>query len=169
MIDNNMQNLVHFNGHILRELSGARCNGKRIVGVEIACAIKSIGVYCIEKRRVTDISNFIANAVYCIDKDNSASTMLWGCELLIKACQNYIADYPRETLAVIEEILTCIDYAIKNNEVRPKNCVLIIDFLLKQRWITPYCKEYDSIRIPKIIENFSCIRDDMYTLSQNSV
>lgn len=165
MIDNNMQNLLHFNGHILRELSGARYDGKRIVGVEIATAIEHIGIYCIEKRKITDIKNFIANAIFCLDKNNSADTMFWGCKLLMNSCQNYIELYTRETLEVIEEIYKCVDYSIENENVRPKDGVLIIDFLCNQTWLKPYC-ENNSKKIPTIIEKLSNVRTDLDELSK---
>lgn len=166
MVDNNMQNLVHFNGHILRNLSGVRYDGRRIVGVEIACSIEHIGVYCIEKRKITDIKNFIANAIFCIDDKNSASTMFWGCKLLVEECQRLIESYDRETLDVIEEIFTCIDYVIENKEANAKDCLSIIDFLCSQEWLTPYYKKLDSKIISEKIEKFHILRDDLYNLSK---
>ncbi|MBQ7406612.1 MAG: hypothetical protein IJW11_02480 [Clostridia bacterium] len=166
MIDNNMQNLLHFNGHILRELSSARYDGKRIVGVEIAIAIKNIGVYCIEKRKITDIKNFIANAIFCLDKNNSADTMFWGCKLLMNSCQNYIEFYTHETLEVIEEIYTCVDYSIENKNVRAKDGILIIDFLCNQEWLKPYFEKNSSTKIPTLIEKFINIRVDLDKLSK---
>ncbi len=164
MIDNNMQNLLHFNGHVLRELSSARYDGKRIVGVEIASAIEHIGIYCIEKRKITDINNFIANAIFCLDKNNSANTMFWGCKLLINSCQNYIELYTRETLEVLEEIYTCVDYSIENENVRPKDGVFIIDFLCAQTWLNPYCHKNNSKKIPTIIEKLSNVRTKLAEL-----
>ena len=56
LVDNSMGNLMHFNGHILRELSGSRYDGESIVGVEIACVIEQIVLFCLEKHRIIENS-----------------------------------------------------------------------------------------------------------------
>ncbi len=168
MFDHNMQNLVHYNGHILRELSGAKYDDRRIVNVEIASAIKNISIYGIEQRKTTDVYNFVANAIYCIDESNSASTLFWGCKLLIIACEDCIDINPRDTLRIIEEIFECVDFAIKNKTLRPKNGVLMIDFLLTQSWLKPYYEKYDSKKIISVIDKLRDVRDDLYELSKNN-
>ena len=160
MIDNNMQNLVHFNGHILRELSVAKYNKSKIVDVEIAVAIEHIGTYCIEKRKITDIKNFIANSIYFIDETNSASTMLWGCKLLIKKCQHLVESYTQETLEVIEEIFTCVEYIVKNEDIPSEDSILIINFLCNQSWITEYFQKHNSKEMLTIIDSFKNISNN---------
>ncbi len=168
LVDNNMQNLLHFNGHILRELSGARYYDIKIVDVEIASAIEHIGLYCIERRKITDIKNFIANAVFCLDKTNSADTMFWGCRMLINSCTELVKLFPYETLEIIEEIFTCVDYSIENEGVYPKDGVSMIDFLCSQEWLNTYYEKNGSKTVPTIIDKLSKIRNDLYELSKNS-
>lgn len=84
LLDHDMQNLLHFNGHILRELTGARYQEERIVGVEIATAVENIGSACLERSRVTDLTNFCANFIWCAGEGDNLDTILWGTRLLLE-------------------------------------------------------------------------------------
>ena len=92
--------------------------------------------------------------------------MFWGCKLLMNSCQNYIEFYTHETLEVIEEIYTCVDYSIENKNVRAKDGILIIDFLCNQEWLKPYFEKNSSTKIPTLIEKFINIRVDLDKLSK---
>lgn len=151
LVDNSMGNLLHFNGHILRELSGSRYDGKRIVGVEIASAIEHIVLFCLEKHRITDAKNFIANAVFCIDEENCASTMFWGCELLIDRLRARLSDNPLETLSLIEEIFVSIHYVLEHESIDTKTCKRIISYIEKQAWVVEHCKAYGFNKIPELL------------------
>lgn len=108
LLDNDMNNLLHFHGHILRELSGTKYGNQQIVDVEIASAIESIGEICVEKNKIIDCKNFIANLVFCIDKTDSAGTILWGISMLIETLKNYLNLYPIQVLEILQEITDCI-------------------------------------------------------------
>lgn len=108
LLDNDMNNLLHFHGHILRELSSTKYGNQQIVDVEIASAIESIGEICVEKNKIIDCKNFIANLVFCIDKTDSTGTILWGISMLIETLKNYLNLYPIQVLEILQEITDCI-------------------------------------------------------------
>ncbi len=84
LIDHGMRNLLHFNGHILRELSGASYQGNAVVGVEIAVAVEHIATSCLERSCVIDLTNFCANFIWCADEEDNIDTILWGTRLLLE-------------------------------------------------------------------------------------
>ncbi len=84
LIDHGMRNLLHFNGHILRELSGASYQGNTVVGVEIAVAVEHIATSCLERSCVIDLTNFCANFIWCADEEDNIDTILWGTRLLLE-------------------------------------------------------------------------------------
>lgn len=152
LIDNNMNNLLHYNGHLLRELSGKRYNDTAIVGVETARAINNIGVYCLEKGKMSDLHNFLANAVLCLDNNNSYSTVFWGCKMLIESAKAYLEKNPHNTLTLIENILEEIDCALGHDDIpsRPKSDM--IGYLQKQSWLGLCSTQYNNSKIPKLLE-----------------
>lgn len=159
LIDNGMSNLLHFNGHVLRELSGKRYDGKRIVGVEIASAIEHIGLYCLEKQRITDAKNFIADAIYCIDEKNSADTMFWGCKLLINELKFRMFDNPFGVLSLVEEVFVGIKYVLENENIASQTSKAIVSYIEKQTWVVEHCEEYGFNNIPKLLDSIIQIKE----------
>jgi len=160
LVDNGMGNLLHFNGHTLRELSGKCYDGKRIVGVEIASAFENICLYCLEKHRITDAKNFIANAIFCIDEEDSASTMFWGCEMLMKSLRVQLEDNPKGVLSLIKEMLVSIKYALKNESIPSRARREIIDYVAKQSWTIESCKEHSFQDISELLSEITQMQDE---------
>lgn len=160
LVDNGMGNLLHFNGHVLRELSGKCYDGKRIVGVEIASAIEHICLYCLEKHHITDAKNFIADAIYCIDEESSASTMFWGCKMLIESLSAQLADNPIGALSLIEEIFIGIKHVLKHEDIPSRESGEIIDYIKKQSWIIENCNEHGFNDIPKLLNDIDQMKNE---------
>lgn len=110
LIDNGMNNLLHYNGHILRHLSGSKYNGTRIVDVEIALAVKHIARVCLAHSCTTDLSNFSADFIMCADESSDISTILWGTRHLI----DVLCEAPaHEAAYIFNDVISYLHHLIK--------------------------------------------------------
>lgn len=78
MLDNGMTNLTSFFGDTLRRTSGKLFEGEPIVTVEIGTAVSCITQAFITKGRISDLTNFYANLVLCIEEEDNIETILWS-------------------------------------------------------------------------------------------
>jgi len=158
LVDNNMGNLLHYNGHILRKLSGKRYAGKVISGVEVASAIEHIGIYCLEHKQLDDFYNFIADVVFCLDSDNSYSTVFWGCKLLITSAKTRIEANPAETLTLIRYVINNISHAVKHKDIPDRTKTQIIDYIKSLSWLRNIAIKYNDEEIQKQMDEITIKR-----------
>ena len=158
LVDNNMGNLLHYNGHILRELSGKRYAGKVISGVEVATAVEHIGIYCLEHKQLDDFYNFIANLVLCLDCNDSYSTVFWGCELLITSAKTRIEANPAETLKLIRDVINNISHAVKHEDIPDRAKTKIVDYFKSLSWLRGIAAQYNDEEIQNLMDEITIKR-----------
>ncbi len=158
LIDNNMGNLLHYNGHLLRELSGKRYTGTVIADVEVASAIEHIGVYCLEHKQLDDLHNFVANTVFCLDSSNSYSTVFWGCELLINAAKDRFEADPANTLKLIRDVLDNISHAVTHKDIPERSRLYIIDHIKSLSWLKESAEQYNCNEIQDLMDKITTKR-----------
>lgn len=158
LVDNNMGNLLHYNGHILRELSGKRYAGKVISGVEVATAVKHIGIYCLEHKQLDDFYNFIANLVLCLDCNDSYSTVFWGCKLLITSAKTRIEANPAETLKLIRDVINNISHAVKHEDIPDRAKTEIVDYFKTLSWLRGIAAQYNDEEIQNLMDEITVKR-----------
>lgn len=117
LLDNDMSNLFHFNGHILRELSGSKCENDSIAGVEITISTKNILDKCLEKNCVSDLTNFCANFIMCADEDDDLDTILWSVESMLE-CLSKNTKSSDDTNEIFSSIITYLIYLCKDMTAR---------------------------------------------------
>lgn len=109
LVDNDMNNILHYTGHILRELSGSKYEGKTIVDVEIAIAAENIAKKCLEKKNISDLTNFSANFIMCADENANLHTVFWGAEMMIDILDPSIPEIASDVFwHIINDIHYCI-------------------------------------------------------------
>lgn len=158
LVDNNMGNLLHFNGHILRKLSGKRYDRKVIADVEVATAIEHIGIYCLEHKQLDDFYNFIADVVFCLDSNNSYSTVFWGCKLLITSAKTRIETNPAETLKLIRDVINNISRAVKHEDIPDRAKAQIVDYIKSLSWLREIAAQYNDEEIQNLMDEITVMR-----------
>lgn len=158
LVDNNMGNLLHYNGHILRKLSGKRYAGKVISGVEVASAIEHIGIYCLEHKQLDDFYNFIADVVFCLNSNNSYSTVFWGCKLLITAAKARIEAHPVESLKLIRYVINNISHAVKHEDIPDRAKKEIVNYFKSLSWLRKMAAQYKDEEIQNLMDEITTKR-----------
>lgn len=158
LVDNNMGNLLHYNGHILRELSGKRYAGKVISDVEVATAVEHIGIYCLEHKQLDDFYNFIANLVLCLDCNDSYSTVFWGCELLITSAKTRINASPAETLKLIRDVINNISHAVKHEDIPDRAKTRIVNYIKSLSWLSEIAVQYNDEEVKTLMDEITVRR-----------
>lgn len=158
LVDNNMGNLLHYNGHLLRELSGKRYDGKVIAGVEVATAVEHIGIYCLEKKHLDDFYNFIANLVLCLDCNDSYSTVFWGCELLITSAKTRIETNPAETLKMIRDVINNISYSVKHEDIPDRAKTEIVNYIKSLSWLSEIAAQHNDKEVQNLMDEITAKR-----------
>ncbi|MFA9466061.1 MAG: hypothetical protein ACERKN_17415 [Velocimicrobium sp.] len=140
MIDNDMSNLLHFNGHILRQLSGSKYNGEDIVNVEIACSIGHITKECMDNTRLVDLNNFCANFIMGADEKDGLDTIFWGVRNLVEQLSNHPS---KENVSYIfSAIVMDLQYLFDNVNVKNTSGVeQLVSFLENQKILIKICAE----------------------------
>lgn len=140
MIDNDMSNLLHYNGHILRQLSGSKYNGNEIVGVEITSTIGHITKECMDNTRIIDLSNFCANFIMAADENDGLDTIFWGVRDLIEQLSKHPS---KENVSyVFSQIVTDLQYLFDNVNVRnTSGAKRMVSFLENQKKLITICEE----------------------------
>lgn len=154
LIDHGMRNLLHFNGHILRELSGASYQGSAVVEVEIAMAVEHIAASCLERSCVNDLTNFCANFIWYADEEDNIDTILWGTRLLLER----LSDDPSPAeITVFDSVVWDLCRLMKENELEDGVWYRqMADYLKSRKKLIQACVEsgqnYAERRISEIQE-----------------
>ncbi|MDK2814029.1 MAG: hypothetical protein PWQ08_1284 [Clostridiales bacterium] len=151
LIDNDMNNLLHYNGHILRELSGSKYEGNNIVDVEIATAVENITSACMAHSCITDLSNFSANFIMCADEKSEISTIFWGTRFLINELSKYCS---KEATYVFNHVVSDLRYLIDNVDIKnASEFEQMVSFLENQKSLINACAENSCNNIEKEIKD----------------
>lgn len=166
MIDNDMSNLLHFNGHILRQLCGSKYNGKEIVTVEISTAIRNIAIACLANGQIIDLCNFCANFVIPADESSGLHTIFWGMRDLIEQLPTHPSK--KDILKVFSTIIMCFqDLFDKKEVISNPETERMVSFLESQKDLIAICENCGNKSVGMNIRNFRKQLNDLHQTSNN--
>ncbi len=152
MINNDMPNLLHYNGHILRQLSGSKYKKNEIVTVEISSAIGHIANACMDNSRLIDLSNFCANFIMCADDKNGLNTIFWSIHDLAKQLTKQSSE--EDVSYIFSHIVNDLDYLLRNTNARhTPGAERIVSFIENQKGLIAICEASSNNRIEKQIKD----------------